>query len=66
MKGVVNDFIILLRMAVLNLKELKTSIYRGMDKEGVVHRYNGISLGHKKNEIMSLAATRMDRDCHTK
>ena len=31
-----------------------------MDKEDVIHIYNGISLGHKKNEIMPLAATRMD------
>ena len=31
-----------------------------MDKENVIHIYNGILLGHKKNEIMSFAATRMD------
>ena len=31
-----------------------------MDKEDVIHIYNGISLSHKKNEIMPLAATRMD------
>ena len=30
-----------------------------MVKENVVHIYNGTSLSHK-NEIMSLAATRMD------
>ena len=30
-----------------------------MDKEDVVHIYNGILLSHKKNEIMSFAATRM-------
>ena len=29
---------------------------RRMDKEDVVHRYNGILLSHKKNEIMSFAA----------
>ena len=28
-----------------------------MDKEDVVHIYNGILLSHKKNEIMSFAAT---------
>ena len=28
-----------------------------MDKEDVAHIYNGILLSHKKNEIMSFAAT---------
>ena len=36
------------------------SINRGIDKEDMVHIYNGILLGHKKNEIMSFAATWMD------
>ena len=36
------------------------SIDRGMDKEDVVHIYNGKLLSHKKNEIMSFAATWMD------
>ena len=31
-----------------------------MDKEDVVHIYNGILLSHKKNEIMPSAATWMD------
>ena len=31
-----------------------------MDKEKVVHIYNGILLNHKKNEIISFAATRMN------
>ena len=31
-----------------------------MGKEDVVHIYNGILLGHKKNEIMAFAATWMD------
>ena len=36
------------------------SIDRGMDKEDVVHIYNGILLSHKKNKIMPFAATWMD------
>ena len=31
-----------------------------MDKEDVVHIYNGILLSHKKNEIMPFAVTWMD------
>ena len=31
-----------------------------MDKEDVVHTYNGIRLSHKKNEIMPSAATWME------
>ena len=30
-----------------------------MDKEDIVYLYNGILLGHKKNEILSFAATWM-------
>ena len=36
------------------------SIDRGMDKEDVVHIYNGILLCHKKNEIMPFVVTWMD------
>ena len=36
------------------------SINRGMDKEDVVHIYNVILFSHKKNKIMSFAATWMD------
>ena len=42
------------------------SINRGLDKEEVVHIYNGVLLSLeyysaiKKNEIMSFAATQMD------
>ena len=36
------------------------SINRGMDKEDVVHMYNGILLSHKKNKILSFAVTWMD------
>ena len=37
------------------------SINRGMDKEDVVHIYNGILLSRKKkNEIMPYAATWLD------
>ena len=35
---------------------------RGMDKEEVVHTRNGILIRHKKNEIMTFAATWMDRE----
>ena len=35
------------------------SINRGMDKEDVVHIYNGILVSHKKNEIMPFVATWM-------
>jgi len=42
------------------------SINRGMDKEEVVHIYNGILLSHKK-ELNSAICRHMDRirDCHT-
>ena len=36
------------------------SIGRGMEKEDVVHTYNGILLSCKKNEIMLCVATWMD------
>ena len=36
------------------------SINRGVDKEDVVHIYNGILPSHKNNEILPLAATWMD------
>ena len=36
------------------------STKRGMDKENVVHIYNGLLLTHKKNEITSFVATWMD------
>ena len=36
------------------------SIDRRLDKEDVVYVHTGILISHKKNEIMSLAATEMD------
>jgi len=36
------------------------SVDRGIDKEDVVHIYNGILLRHKKIKIMPFAATWMD------
>ena len=35
---------------------------RGMDIEDVVHIYNGILLSHKKNKIVTFAATWMDTE----
>ena len=35
-------------------------IDRGMDKEDVVHIYNGILLSRRTNEIMPFAATWVD------
>ena len=42
------------------------STKRGMDKEDVVHIYNGILLSHKK-ELNNVICINMDgpRDCHT-
>ena len=44
----------------------KASINRGMDKEDVVHIYNGILLSHKKEQNWVICRD-MDgpRDCHT-
>ena len=36
------------------------SINEGVDKEDVVHVYNGMLLSHKKSEIMPFAATWTD------
>ena len=36
------------------------SMDRGMDKQDVVHIYNGILFSHKRNEIMPFATIRMD------
>ena len=36
------------------------SINIGIGEEAVVHIYNGILLGHKKNEIMPSTVTKMD------
>ena len=41
------------------------SINRGVDKEDVVHIYDGILLGHKKNEIMPSATTWVDLEIIT-
>ena len=43
-----------------DMETTQMSIDTRMDKENVIHIYNGILLGHKKNEIMSFAATRLD------
>ena len=36
------------------------SIYRGMDKEDVVHIFDGILVNHKKDEIIPVATMLMD------
>ena len=38
------------------------SIDRLIDKEDIIHTFNGIQLSHEKNEIMPFTAT---RDPHT-
>ena len=43
-----------------DMETTQMSIDTWMDKENVIHIYNGILLGHKKNEIMSFAATWLD------
>ena len=42
------------------------SIHREVDKEDVVHRYNGIFLSHKKEQNNAICSN-MDgpRGCHT-
>ena len=45
---------------IYNSQDMETTLMsfdRGMDKEAVVHKYNGILLSHKKNEIMPFGAT---------
>ena len=44
------------------------SLDGGMDKEDVVHIYNGILLSHLKQEQNNAICSDMDgpRDCHTK
>ena len=47
-------------------KQPKCSINREMDKEDVVHIYNGISLNHKKEQNNAICSnTDGPRDCHT-
>ena len=42
------------------METTQMSIERGMDKDNMVHIYNGILLSHKKNGIMPFAAMWMD------
>ena len=50
-----------------DMRAMRISINRGVDKENVMGVYSGILLSHKRSEIMPYAATRMglNRDCHT-
>ena len=43
-----------------DVKAIHTPINRRLDKEVVVHIYNGILLGRKKNEILPLVTAWMD------
>ena len=49
-----------------DMEAAQISTNRRMDKEDVVHRYNGILLNHKKEKICAISRN-MDglRDCHT-
>ena len=54
---------------IYNSQDMETAqmtIDRGMDKENVVHIYNGILLSHKKEQNNAICSN-MDgpRDCHT-
>ena len=42
------------------MKAIYMSIYREVDKEDVVHIYNGILLSHKKNEFESVLVKRVN------
>ena len=42
------------------MEAIEIFIDGGMDKEDVVHVYNGIFLSHERNEIMSFVATCLD------
>ena len=46
-------------------KQLQLSINRAMDKEDVVHIYNGISLSHKKYKNAICSNIDGPRDCRT-
>ena len=43
-----------------DMEAIEIFIDGGMDKEDVVHVYNGIFLSHERNEIMSFVATCLD------
>ena len=44
------------------MRATKVSMNRGLDKEDLVHICSRILFGHKKHEIIPLAATWMDLD----
>lgn len=46
--------------------KLNMPINRGMDKEGVVHKYNEILLSHRKEKNSAICRdVDRSRDCHT-
>ena len=51
--------------AALLSQDMEMSIDRGMDKEGVVHKCNGILLSHRRNGIMPSVAIWMGLEAVT-
>ena len=43
-----------------HMESAEVSINRRVDRKAVAHVYNGILLGHKKNEILPFSTTWMD------
>ena len=50
--------------SIQDMEILYMAINRGMDKDDVVHIYNGILLSHKEEQNSAICRY-MDGDCHT-